>query len=86
MNLSNSSDQADHKVKLNSSDKRNKFLDFARELKKTMEYESDGVTNCNWQTRYSPQKFGTGTGGFGNERTSGYHLSYCIVDVYEVFR
>ena len=33
----------EHRVKLKESEKREKYLDLARELKKTMEYESDGI-------------------------------------------
>ena len=35
---------ADHRVKSKESEKRDKFLDLARELTKTMEYVSDGGT------------------------------------------
>ena len=38
---------ADHRIKLKEKEKRDKYLDLARELKKTMEDESDGDTNCN---------------------------------------
>ena len=38
---------ANHRVKLKKSKKRDKYLDLARELKKTMEHETDGDTNCN---------------------------------------
>ena len=41
---------ADHRVKLKESEKRkesDKYLDLARELKKTVEQESDRCTNCN---------------------------------------
>ena len=38
---------AHHRVNLKESGKRDKFLNLARELKKTMERESDGDTNCN---------------------------------------
>ena len=41
-----------------------------------MEHESDGDTNCNWQARYSHEKIGIGTGGFGNKRTSGDSKTY----------
>ena len=34
-------------VKIKESGKRDKYLDLARELKKTMHYESNGDTNCN---------------------------------------
>ena len=41
---------ADNRVKLKGKVKRDKYQDHARELKKTMEHERDGDTNCNWQT------------------------------------
>ena len=46
---------ADNGLKLKESEKRDKYLDLARELKKTknMEHESDDDTNCNWCTQYS---------------------------------
>ena len=47
---------ADHRVKLTESEKRDKYPDLARELKKTLVHESDGDTNCNWSARYSHQK------------------------------
>ena len=37
-----------HKVKFKESEKKDKYLDLARELKKTMEHEGNGDTNCNW--------------------------------------
>ena len=59
---------ADHRVKLKKSEKRDKCLDLARELKKNpMEHESDDDTNCNWHVRYSHEKIGTGTRGLGNK-------------------
>ena len=67
---------ANPKVKLKKkSKKRDKYLDLARELKKTMEYESDGDTNCNW---YSHQKTSIRTGELGNKMTSGEH-AYCSI-------
>ena len=39
---------ADHRIKLKECEKKDKFLDLARELKKTMEHEGDHYTNCNW--------------------------------------
>ena len=32
----------------NNNNNNNKYLDLARELKKTMEHESDDCTNCDW--------------------------------------
>ena len=46
-----------------------------------IEHESDGDTNCNWCTRYSHEKGGTGTGGFENKKTNEDHLNDCIVEI-----
>ena len=39
---------ADHRIKLKECEKREKCLDLAREMKKTMEHEGDNYTNCDW--------------------------------------
>ena len=39
---------ADHRIKLKECEKRDKYIDLARELKKTREYEGDNYTNCDW--------------------------------------
>ena len=39
---------ADGRVILKESEKKDKYLDLAWELKNTMEQESDVYTNCNW--------------------------------------
>ena len=39
---------ADHRIKLKECEKKDKYLDFARELKKTIEHAGDNYTNCNW--------------------------------------
>ena len=64
---------ADHRVKLKESEKKDKYLDLARGLKKQ---GSDGYTYCNWCSLYSHKRIGIGTGGLGNERTSG-DQHYC---------
>ena len=51
---------ADHRVKLKESEKKEKYLDLAREMKIGSE------TNCNWCARYSHQSVDKGTGGLGN--------------------
>ena len=79
---------ADHWVKLKKSRKRDKYLYLARELKKkqkTVEHESEGDTNCNWRAWYGHQKIGTGTGGLGNNWTSGDHPNYSIAEIEEEF-
>ena len=45
---------ADHRVKLKEIEKY-KYLDLARELKKTLKHESDGDAYCNWCTWQSPK-------------------------------
>ena len=39
---------ADHRIKLRECEKKDKYLDLARELKKTVEHAGDNYTNCNW--------------------------------------
>ena len=36
------------RIKLKECEKRDKYLDLARELKKTMEHEGDKYTKCDW--------------------------------------
>ena len=43
----------DPKVKLKESEKRGKFLDLVRQMKKNVEQECDGDTNWNWCARFS---------------------------------
>ena len=72
---------ADHWVKLKESEKKDKYLDLARELEKTMEHESDGDTNCNWYARYIHQRTDKGTGRLGNKRTSRDHPNDSIIKI-----
>ena len=39
---------ADKRIKLKECEKRDKYLVLARELKKTMEYEGNNYTICDW--------------------------------------
>ena len=41
-------DFADHRIKLKECEKRDKYLNVARKLKKTEEHECDNNTNCDW--------------------------------------
>ena len=54
---------ADHRINLKESEKKDKYLDLARELKKNVEHESDNYTNCDWCFWYSHQRILKGTGG-----------------------
>ena len=42
-------DFAVNKIKLKESEKKDKYLELAWELKKTMEHGGDNYTNCNWR-------------------------------------
>ena len=54
-------------------------------IEKTVEYESDGDTNCNWYIWYCHQKIGTRTGGFGNKKTRENHPNYSIIKIGQNF-
>ena len=41
-------DPADYRIKLKECEKKDKYLDLARELKQTMEHKCDDYTNCDW--------------------------------------
>ena len=70
---------ADHRIKLKKSEKKDKYLDLARELKKTMEHEGDNYTNLYWCFWYSHRRIIKGTEGIGGRRTSGEHPNYNII-------
>ena len=42
-----------HRIKVKECEKKEKYLDLARELKTTMEHEGDNYTNCDWCFWYS---------------------------------
>ena len=44
---------ADHRINLKESEKKDKYPDLARELKKTVEHESNDCANCDWCGRHS---------------------------------
>ena len=71
---------ADHRLKFQESDMKDKFLDLVKELKKkTVEHESANYTNCNWYFWYSPRRIDTRTGGLGNKWTKEDHPNYSII-------
>ena len=39
---------ADHRINLKEGEKKDKYLDLARELKKAVEHESNDCANCDW--------------------------------------
>ena len=54
--------------------KKDKYLEIARELKKTVKRESEGYPNCNWCSWYSHRRIIKGTWGIGNNKTRPYKL------------
>ena len=58
-----------HRVKMKGSEKRYKYLDLSREMKR-LENESDSDTNCNWYARYSYQRIDTGSGRLSKKMAS----------------
>ena len=70
----------DHRVKLKENEKKDKYLNFAWELKKLWNMKVS-YTNCNWCYWYSHQRIIKGTGGLGNKRTSGDHPNYYIIEI-----
>ena len=52
---------AAQKVKIKENEKRDKYLDLPRQLKKLLVHESDGDTNHNWCVQKVPKRFGNGS-------------------------
>ena len=72
----------DHIVKLKESEKRDKYLDLAKGIEKTVEHESDNYTNCNWCTWYSHQRIDTRPArGLINNRTGGVHSNFFVIEI-----
>ena len=69
---------ADHSMIIEESEKKDKYLYFAWELKKVMEYKGDGDANCNWCTWKGLQRLGKETGWYRNQKTSRDHPDYRI--------
>ena len=71
---------ANHGIKLEKSEKKGKYLDFAWELKKTttMEHDGDNYTNPDWCFCYSHQRNIKGTGGLGRWSRRGDHPNCSI--------
>ena len=71
---------ADHRIKPKESEKKNKYLNLARHLKKTMELESDDYNNRYWCFWYSHQTLIKGTEGLGNKRTRRDQQNYYSIE------
>ena len=71
---------ADHRIKLKECEKRDKYLNLARELKKTMEHEGDNYINCDWCFWHGNKRIIKGPGEFGSRRMSGDHPNNSITE------
>ena len=72
---------ADHRVKLKESEKKDKYQELTKELKKKL-IELKKLYNM--KVTVIPiviGALGTGPGGFENERTSGDHPNYSIIEI-----
>ena len=59
-----------HRIKLKECEKKDKYLDLAKESKKNMEHAGDNYTNCNWCVWNSNYRITKGTGGLASWRMS----------------
>ena len=72
---------ADHWVKTKENEKRDKYLDLTRELKKkAIEHKGDCYTNCNLCAYNDPWRFDKRAGRVGNRKMSREHPNY-ITDI-----
>ena len=72
---------ADYWEKIKESEKIDKYLDLAREIKKAMEHEDDNDTNWSWCLWNGPQRPGKKTGGSGNLRKNWDNPNSSIVKI-----
>ena len=59
---------ADDRVKIKECEKTDKYMNLPRELKKTVELESNTYSKCTWCVRNGPQRLRKQTGGIGNNK------------------
>ena len=72
----------DYRVKIKESEKIDKYLEFARELKKNgVNHEDDDDTNCNWYTWDDPKRLWRKTEGIGNQRKNWHHPDLSLVEI-----
>ena len=53
--------RANHRKKIKEGERRDKYLDLARELKNAVKHDDNINTNCNWNTWNDPQRRGKET-------------------------
>ena len=68
----------DHRVNIKESEKRDKNIDLVNEQKKTMEYECNGDSNCNWCARNNFERIGKRTKNLKIKEQLEDHPDYSI--------
>ena len=71
---------ADHRVKLKESEKKDKYLDLVRELGKLWNMKMTVILTV-IVSLGSQKRIGTGSREHGNNRTSGDHPDFCIIEI-----
>ena len=70
---------ANHRIKLKENEKKDKYLDLTRELKKLWNMKVT-VISIDWCFWYCHQRIIKGPGGIGNKRTSEDHPNNYIIE------
>ena len=70
---------ADHRVTLKENEKRDKYHDLVRELKKKKTNRE--TWKWRWYQLYRHQRIDTGAGGLGNKRAMGDNLNYSVIRI-----
>ena len=75
---------ANHRLKLKENEKKDKYLDLARELKKLWNMKVTFILINDWCSWYTHQSIIKGTGGPKNKRTSGDHQNNYIIVIGQI--
>ena len=70
-------DMPKNKTKPNRKDRQ--ILGSCKRVEKSMGYEGDCVTYCDWYARNGPQGSGQKTCGIENQSKNRDHLGHCII-------
>ena len=73
--------RTDHRVKIKENKKRDKYLELARELKKTWEQEGDGDSNYIWYSWDNSLRLGKRAGRGEYWRTRRDNPNYSMVKI-----
>ena len=71
----------DHIGEIKENENTGKYLQLARELKKSLEHDGDSDTYCCWCARNDTQRHGKGAGRVENRRTSRDYPDFYIIKI-----